>query len=106
MMSSQSEDSKKDIAQAELRKLPITIGDMYVHYKAHGTYEIIALALKEDTLEPLIIYRALGHGGTVWARAYSNWNAEVEWNGKRVKRFALASPTSPRLRGANFLQKI
>ncbi|MEO6077599.1 MAG: DUF1653 domain-containing protein [Candidatus Andersenbacteria bacterium] len=86
-MSSQSEDSQKDKAQAELQTLPIKIGDIYVHYKAHGTYEVINIAVKEDTLEPLIIYRAIGHGGTVWARTYSDWNADVEMNGQTVKRF-------------------
>jgi hypothetical protein len=83
----QNEDSQKDKAQAGLEKLPVKIGEVYVHYKAHGTYEVVNIALKEDTLEPLIIYRALGHGGTVWARTYSDWNADVEVDGKMVKRF-------------------
>ena len=87
-MSSQSEDNKKDIAQAELEKLSVKIGQRYTHYKG-GEYEVIALALKEDTLEPLVIYRALGHGGTVWARTWDDWNADVQWEGKAVKRFAL-----------------
>lgn len=82
----QSEDSKKDAAQAELQKLPIQIGEQYIHYKG-GEYEVVALALKEDTLEPLVIYKSPQHNDTVWARVWSDWDAAVEWNGKTVKRF-------------------
>ena len=87
-MSSQSEDSEKDRAQAELAALPVKVGQIYTHYKG-GKYEVIALALKEDTLEPLVIYRSPAHGDTVWARVYDYWNGELEWNGKTVKRFVL-----------------
>lgn len=82
----QSEDSKKDEAQAALQKLPIKVGEWYTHYKG-GEYEVIALALKEDTLEPLVIYRNPQHENTVWARVYSDWDSQVEWGGKIVQRF-------------------
>lgn len=85
-MSLQGADSQKDIAQAALTKLPIKVGQLYTHYKG-GEYEVIALALKEDTLEPLVIYRSPTHNNTVWARVWSDWNATVEWEGKTVKRF-------------------
>lgn len=87
-MLSPSEDSAKDIAQAELEKLPVKIGQKYTHYKG-GEYEVIALALKEDTLEPLVIYKSPQHGNTVWARVWDDWNADVEWEGKTLKRFVL-----------------
>jgi hypothetical protein len=86
MMFSQNEDSKKDEAQAALAALSVKIGDIFTHYKG-GEYEVIALALKEDTLEPMVIYKSPQHGNTVWARVYEDWNAEVEWEGKKVKRF-------------------
>ncbi|HSX25001.1 MAG TPA: DUF1653 domain-containing protein [Candidatus Andersenbacteria bacterium] len=85
-MSSQSADSKKDRAQAELEQLPVKIGQVYTHYKG-GEYTVIALALKEDTLEPLVIYTSPQHNNTVWARGYDDWNAEVEWEGKKMTRF-------------------
>ncbi len=81
-MSSQS----KDKAQEGLAKLPIHSGDCFTHYKG-GKYEVVALAVKEDTLEPLVVYRSAQHGNTIWARAYSDWDSDVEWEGKRVKRF-------------------
>ncbi len=88
MMLLHSEDGEKDTAQARLAALPVKIGQIYTHYKG-GEYEVIALALKEDTLEPLVIYKSLGHGNTIWARGYDDWNAEVEWQGKKIKRFVL-----------------
>ncbi len=80
--------SEKDRAQAQLEQLPVKIGQKYTHYKG-GEYEVIALALKEDTLEPLVIYKSPQHGNTVWARAWDDWNADVEWEGKTLKRFVL-----------------
>ncbi len=82
----QSEDRKKDRAQAELASLPIKVGQRYVHYKG-GEYEVIALALKEDTLEPFVIYKSPQHNDTVWARGWDDWNSLVEWEGKTTKRF-------------------
>jgi hypothetical protein len=82
----QSEDSKKEEAQAALVKLPVKVGEWYTHYKG-GDYEVIALALKEDTLEPLVIYRSPQHNNTVWARVYTDWDADVEFEGKKIKRF-------------------
>ncbi len=86
MTSLLNEDSKKDEAQAALAKLPIKIGEWYTHYKG-GDYEVVALAVKEDTLEPLVIYKSPQHKNTVWARTYEDWNATIEWEGDIVKRF-------------------
>lgn len=83
-----SDDATKEIAQKELNNLPVKIGQWYRHYKG-GEYEVVVLALKEDTLEPLVIYRSPQHKNTVWARTYSDWNSEVEWEGKTVKRFTI-----------------
>ena len=82
----------KDRAQEELSKLPIKPGEKFRHYKGdqYGEYEIVTLAIKEDTLEPLVIYRSLTHG-TTWARTYQNWSEEVEVEGQRVKRFERTS---------------
>lgn len=81
-----SEDSAKDDIQVQLAKLPILPGDIFVHYKG-GTYEVVTLAVQEDTLEILVVYRSLQHGNTVWARTYLDWGSNVDWGGKRVKRF-------------------
>lgn len=86
MTSSQSEYKAGDAAQAELAALPIQPGELYRHYKG-GEYEVITLAIQENTLEPLVVYRSLAKN-TVWVRTLKNWNEEVEVGGKKVKRFA------------------
>lgn len=86
MTSSQSEYKAGDRAQAELAALPIRQGQRYLHYKG-GEYEVIALAIQEDTLDPLVVYRSLAKN-TIWVRTLKNWNEEVEVDGKKVKRFA------------------
>lgn len=75
----------KDAAQEELAGAGIFPGDRYRHYKG-GEYEIVAGAIQEDTLAPVVVYRSIQHG-TVWVRTLNNWNEEVEVNGTRVKRF-------------------
>lgn len=75
----------KDMAQEKLQTVDIKVGDRFRHYKG-GKYEVVAVALREDTLEPLVVYKNL-EKGTIWARTLKNWNEEVEIAGKRVKRF-------------------
>lgn len=93
-MVNNQESTYKDQAQAALAALPVKTGDIFTHYKG-GEYKVIALALKEDTLEPMVIYKSPNHGNTVWARTWEDWNAEVAWEGKKVKRFVYKARTSP-----------
>lgn len=83
---------EKEEAQRRIETSGLTPGDRYRHYKG-GEYEVVVCAIKEDTLEPLVIYRSLEHGtpayrtGRIWARTFDNWNEDVEVGGKRMKRF-------------------
>lgn len=76
---------EKDRAQATLGASAPTPGDRYRHYKG-GEYEVVACAVKEDTLELLVIYKSLAKG-TLWARTLHDWSADVEVDGRRVGRF-------------------
>ena len=58
----------------------------YRHYKGNE-YELLFIANHSETLEKLVIYKALYGEGEVWARTLSMWDEEVEVNGKTVKRF-------------------
>lgn len=80
--------SDKDRAQEELKKLPLKAGDKFTHYRVGGTYEIVTLAVKEDTLEPLVVYRSHEHD-SVWVRTYQNFTEEVDHEGRKVKRFTV-----------------
>ncbi len=58
----------------------------YRHFKGKE-YEVIGVAKHSETLEDLVVYRALYEGGGLWVRPASMWNEEVERDGKRYKRF-------------------
>jgi len=77
----------KDTAQSELKKLPLRPGQKFTHYRAGGTYQIVTLAVQEDTLEPLVVYRSIERD-SVWVRTYQNFTEEVESSGRHVPRFS------------------
>jgi len=64
----------------------VTVGARYVHYK-QLTYQVLALALREEDCEPCVVYRAEYGEQVTWTRLLSSWLAEVEVDGKRVPRF-------------------
>lgn len=58
----------------------------YRHYKG-GEYEVIALGKYEETLEDVVIYKALYDGGSIWVRTTKVFEENVEVNGEVVPRF-------------------
>ena len=58
----------------------------YRHFKG-GEYEVLCLAKHSETLEPLVVYRALYGAGEIWVRPLSMWNEEVVLNGQKTLRF-------------------
>ena len=50
-------------------------------------YEVIGVAKHSETLEKLVVYRALYGEGAVWVRPLSMWNEQVERDGKTYQRF-------------------
>ncbi len=61
---------------------------IYKHYKGN-LYELIAVANHSETLEKLVVYKALYGEGGVWVRPLSMWDEQIEINGKTVHRFEL-----------------
>ena len=61
---------------------------IYEHYKGNR-YELLAIANHSETLEKMVIYKALYSKGEVWVRPLSMWEEEVEVNGAKVPRFRL-----------------
>lgn len=64
------------------------IGEKYSHFKTGNQYEILALAKHSETLEEMIIYKALYGEGQVWARA-TNMFSDMKTleDGTQVQRF-------------------
>lgn len=58
----------------------------YRHYKG-GLYEVIGMATNSETLEEMVIYRALYDDSRVWVRPASMWNDIITKNGNTQHRF-------------------
>jgi len=58
----------------------------YKHYKGNF-YEIIGIAKHSETLEELVVYKALYGEKGLWVRPLSMFSEEVEVDGKKVLRF-------------------
>ncbi|MEY4440518.1 MAG: hypothetical protein RLY49_144 [Candidatus Parcubacteria bacterium] len=63
------------------------VGEKYKHFKGNE-YEIIALAKHSETLEDLVVYKALYGEGQVWVRPANMFDdiKKLE-DGTEVKRF-------------------
>ncbi|MDO4500428.1 MAG: DUF1653 domain-containing protein [Erysipelotrichaceae bacterium] len=58
----------------------------YRHYKGNY-YQLLDIARHSETLEELVLYRALYGEFGIWARPIKMWDEEVIVDGKSVKRF-------------------
>ncbi len=58
----------------------------YRHFKGNE-YEVIGIARHSETLEEMVVYRALYGEGGLWVRPASMWNETVERDGKVYQRF-------------------
>jgi len=66
----------------------------YRHYKSNNLYEVIGTALHSETLEELVVYRALYHSekfgnNRIWVRPKEMFLGNVEYNNLTVPRFQL-----------------
>ncbi len=58
----------------------------YRHYKGNE-YEVMGVANHSETLEKMVVYKALYGDGEIWVRPLYMWDETVEIDGKTVKRF-------------------
>ena len=66
-----------------MNQIPLGI---YRHYKGNQ-YEVIGFAKHSETLEDMVIYKALYGERGIWVRPINMWNNLIEVDGKTVKRF-------------------
>ena len=60
---------------------------IYRHYKGNE-YEVLAVAKHSETLEDMVVYKALYGEGDIWVRPSQMWNNEITLaDGSKVKRF-------------------
>ncbi len=79
-----------DTRMAPLPALPNLTPGLYRHYKGND-YEVVAVARHSETLEPVVVYRALYGEGGLWVRPYAMFCEEVMVDGRSVPRFAPAA---------------
>ena len=58
----------------------------YRHFKGNE-YEVLFVAKHSETLEEMVVYRALYGEGGVWVRPAAMWEEEIERDGRKFKRF-------------------
>lgn len=63
-------------------------GEKYRHYKGN-MYEVIGVARHSETLEDMVVYRALYGEGKLWVRPLGMFCETVIVNGVETPRFSL-----------------
>lgn len=63
----------------------------YRHFKGKE-YELIGIARHSETLEPMVVYRALYGEGGLWVRPLEMWSEIVDKNGYHGPRFQYIGP--------------
>ena len=58
----------------------------YRHFKGKA-YEVIGIARRSETEEPMVVYKALCDDGSLWTETADMWNETVNWDGKAFRRF-------------------
>ena len=59
---------------------------IYQHFKGNR-YELIALASHSETLEPMVVYRALYGERGLWVRPAAMWTELIDRDGYHGPRF-------------------
>jgi len=58
----------------------------YKHYKGNE-YEVIAVGKHSETLEEMVVYKALYGDGRIWVIPLKMFEEVVEVNGQKIPRF-------------------
>lgn len=75
---------KKDVKESSA--MPDFKPGRYRHFKGNE-YELLYLARHSETLEDMVVYRALYGEGGLWVRPARMWNELVERDGVTCPRF-------------------
>ena len=65
------------------------VGREFVHFKGNR-YRLVAIAKHSETLEPIVVYRALYGDGGVWVRPFAMFFGDVDRDGYSGPRFRLS----------------
>ena len=65
---------------------------IYRHFKGKN-YELLCLARHSETMELMVVYRALYGDFGIWVRPASMWTETVNKDGRTVPRFVYIGPS-------------
>lgn len=82
------------MTEPELPALPSTPCGLYRHYKG-GPYQVLGCVRHSETLEPLVLYRALYGEQGLWVRPHAMFFGSVVHEGLQQPRFALVDSQQP-----------
>ena len=74
------------MSDADLPPLPNLPAGRYRHYKQLN-YEVLGVVRHSETLEPLVLYKALYGEQGLWVRPFAMFTEEVVVDGVRRPRF-------------------
>jgi Uncharacterized protein conserved in bacteria len=69
-----------------MNDLPVLRPGRYRHFKGNE-YELLYVARQSETLEPMVVYRALYGERGIWVRPAQMWDEVVERDGYIGPRF-------------------
>lgn len=64
---------------------------IYEHYKGNR-YEVIGVGKHTETLEEMVVYKALYGEGQMWVRPLAMFTETIEKDGQRIPRFKFIMP--------------
>lgn len=67
-------------------KKMVKIGGIYQHYKGN-MYKVLEIAKHSETLEDMVVYKAMYGDRVVWVRPLLMFEEIIEKDGKKVERF-------------------
>ena len=74
---------KEMVLSEEAREMQLGV---YEHYKK-GKYEVLGVVIHSETMEELVLYRALYGKKLTWVRPLDMFVEEVEVKGTKIPRF-------------------
>jgi len=77
-------------AMSDLTPLPHLEPGRYRHFKG-GLYEVVDIVRSSETLQPMVLYRALYGEGGLWVRPYAMFVETVTGPDGPQPRFALVA---------------
>lgn len=72
---------------SDLPALPVLQPGRYRHFKG-GLYEVVDVVRSSETLQPMVLYRALYGEGGLWVRPYAMFVEQVQGVDGSQPRFA------------------